>query len=49
MVATVAAESDDMARQSRELIQLEYELLPVLIDPHQALRPDAPQSLAISY
>jgi CO/xanthine dehydrogenase Mo-binding subunit len=42
-IATVAAESDELARQARELIRVEYEVLPVLTDPHQALQPDAPQ------
>jgi xanthine dehydrogenase molybdenum-binding subunit len=42
-VATVAAESDELARQARALIRVEYAVLPTLTDPLQALLPDAPQ------
>ena len=42
-LAIVAAESDDVARKARELIEVEYEVLSPLTDPQQALSPDAPQ------
>ncbi len=41
-IAVVAAESDDLARQARDLIRVEYDPLPVVTDPHRALAPDAP-------
>lgn len=42
-IATIAAETDDLARQARDLIRVEYEILPPLTDPLRALQPDAPQ------
>ncbi|MCQ3978631.1 MAG: xanthine dehydrogenase family protein molybdopterin-binding subunit [Anaerolineae bacterium] len=42
-VAVVAAETDDLARQARDLIRVEYEVLPPLTEPLWALQPDAPQ------
>ncbi len=42
-VAAVVADSEDAARQAMALIQVEYEDLPVLSDPLQAMEPDAPQ------
>jgi len=42
-IAVVAAESDDLARQARELIKVEYEVLSPLTDPQRALEVDAPQ------
>ena len=42
-VAIVAAETPQLARQALELIEVEYEPLPVVTDPEQALAPDAPK------
>ncbi|MBI3762365.1 MAG: molybdopterin-dependent oxidoreductase [Chloroflexi bacterium] len=42
-VAVVAAETDEIARAARELIHVEYEILPTLTDPLRALEPGAPQ------
>jgi CO/xanthine dehydrogenase Mo-binding subunit len=41
-VAAVAAESRDIAEEALGLIQVEYEELPAVFDPEQALKPDAP-------
>jgi CO/xanthine dehydrogenase Mo-binding subunit len=41
-VALVAAESEDAALAAVAAIEVEYEPLPVLTDPAQALEPDAP-------
>lgn len=41
-VAIVAAESPEIAEEALELIEVEYEELPVLSEPFQALAPDAP-------
>ena len=41
-LAVVAAETDELARQARDLIRVDYEVLPPLTDPQQALAPDAP-------
>ena len=41
-IALVAAESEEIAAQALELIQVEYEPLPVVIGPKEAARPDAP-------
>ena len=40
-VAAVAADDEIAAREAVELIQVEYETLPVVIDPLQAIRDDA--------
>jgi CO/xanthine dehydrogenase Mo-binding subunit len=40
-VALVIAESEKIASQARDLIQVEYEDLPVLTDPRQAMAPSA--------
>ncbi|MEW5957216.1 MAG: molybdopterin cofactor-binding domain-containing protein, partial [Chloroflexota bacterium] len=42
-LAIVAAETDEIARRARELIRVEYEPLPLVTDPEQALWPDAPR------
>jgi xanthine dehydrogenase molybdenum-binding subunit len=42
-VALVAAETQRIADQAIELIDVEYELLPVVDDPVQGLAPDAPR------
>ncbi|HEX2978661.1 MAG TPA: molybdopterin cofactor-binding domain-containing protein, partial [Anaerolineaceae bacterium] len=41
-VAFVAAESEEIANQALELIDVDYELLPVLLDPRQAMTAGAP-------
>ncbi|MCX5907600.1 MAG: xanthine dehydrogenase family protein molybdopterin-binding subunit [Deltaproteobacteria bacterium] len=41
-VALVAAESERIAHQALSLIDVEYEPLPAVFDPQEALRPDAP-------
>jgi carbon-monoxide dehydrogenase large subunit len=41
-VAAVIAESEEIAEQAIELVQVEYDELPVLLDPEAALRSDAP-------
>lgn len=41
-VAAVAAASEEIAKQAVELIEVEYEELPGLFDPEEALKPDAP-------
>ena len=42
-VAIVAAETLEQARRAAELVEVEYEPLPVVADMEGALRPDAPQ------
>jgi len=42
-IAIVAAKSDDIARHAVNLIEVEYEPLPVVSDPRAALNPDSPQ------
>jgi CO/xanthine dehydrogenase Mo-binding subunit len=41
-VALVVAESDQIAAQGRDLIAVEYEDLPVVINPQQAMQPGTP-------
>ncbi len=41
-VAIVAAQTREIATQALDLIEVEYELLPVVSDPVQAHQPDAP-------
>lgn len=41
-VAAVAAEDPDTAEEALRLIQVEYEELPAVFDPLEAMRPDAP-------
>ncbi|MDW8239773.1 MAG: molybdopterin cofactor-binding domain-containing protein [Acidobacteriota bacterium] len=41
-VAVVAAESLEVARQALQLIDVEYEILPAIFDPQQAMQPGAP-------
>ena len=41
-VAAVAAETEDIALEALKLIDVEYEVEPVLIDPEEAMKPDAP-------
>lgn len=40
-VAAIVAETEDAAEQARRLLRVEYEDLPVLDDPEEALRPEA--------
>ena len=42
-VAAVAAMREDIAEAALELIDVEYELLPTVFDPEEAMKPDAPQ------
>jgi putative selenate reductase molybdopterin-binding subunit len=42
-VAFVAAESEEIAKRAVELIDVEYEQLAAILDPREAMRPDAPR------
>ena len=42
-IALVAAETRDAAKEAAEKIKLDYEVLPPLVDPKQALDEDAPK------
>lgn len=42
-IAIVAAESQEIAKAAANLIEVEFDLLPVITDPVQARQPDAPQ------
>lgn len=42
-VAVVIAETEEIAAQARKLIRVDYEILPLLTDPQEARKPDAPQ------
>ncbi len=42
-VALVAAESEPLAEQALKLIEVEYEALPAVFDPAEAMKPGAPQ------
>ncbi len=41
-VAVVAAETPEIAQQALRLIEVEYEVLPHVLDPEEAMRPGAP-------
>jgi len=41
-VAAVAAETREAAEEAARLVEVEYEELPAVLDPHAALAPDAP-------
>jgi len=41
-VAAVAAETEELAEQAARAIHVEYDVLPVLIDPEEAMKPGAP-------
>ncbi len=41
-LAMVVAETEEIAAQARELIRVQYEDLPVLSDPREAMKPGAP-------
>lgn len=42
-VALVIAETERAAEKARRLVQVEYEPLPVVTDPREAMKPDAPR------
>jgi CO/xanthine dehydrogenase Mo-binding subunit len=42
-IAVVAAESEAVAREATRLIQVEYEPLPAVFDPLEAMQPEAPR------
>jgi len=42
-VAVIAAETPEIAEQALQLIHVDYEVLPALLDPRQATAPDAPR------
>ncbi len=42
-VAVVAAESSEIAREALNLIEVEYEILPAVVDPEEAMKDGAPQ------
>jgi putative selenate reductase molybdopterin-binding subunit len=42
-VAAIAAETPEIAEQALKLIDVEYEILPALIDAREAMKPDAPR------
>jgi len=42
-VAVVVADDEEIAEDALELIEIEYEVLPFVLDPEEALKPDAPQ------
>src|SRR3972149_39950 len=42
-VAAVAAIDEDIAEEALGLIRVEYELLPAVFDPEEAMKPGAPQ------
>ncbi len=42
-VAVVAAESKETAEEAAELVEVDYEPLPVVSDPIEAMKPDAPK------
>ncbi len=42
-VAAVAADSVEAAEEATELIDVDYDVLPSVFDPEEALKPDAPQ------
>lgn len=42
-VAAVAAESEDLAEEALELIDVKYKELQAVFDPEEAMKPDAPQ------
>lgn len=42
IIAAVAAEEKDIAEEALELIEVDYEPLPAVFDPVEAMKPDAP-------
>ena len=43
VVAAVAAEDAAIAREAAALVEVEYEVLPAVVDMHEAIKPGAPQ------
>ncbi len=41
-VAAVAAETEEIAQQALDLIEVEYEVLPAILDPRESMKPGAP-------
>ncbi|MBN1429641.1 MAG: molybdopterin-dependent oxidoreductase [Anaerolineae bacterium] len=41
-VAAVAAETEEIAQRALDLIEVEYEVLPAVLDPRQSMQPGAP-------
>ena len=41
-VAAVAADTEETAKRALELIRVEYEELPAVFDPLEAMKPEAP-------
>ena len=41
-VAVVAAETPGIAKQALALIEVDYEVLPIVVDPEQAMQESAP-------
>jgi len=42
-IAVVAAVDEDRAEEALDLIKVDYEVLPFVLDPEEALKPDAPK------
>lgn len=42
-IAAVAAETEEIAVEALKLINVDYEILPPLLDPEEAMKPDAPK------
>ena len=42
-MAAVAATTEEIAEAALELVEVEYEILPSVFDPEEAMKPDAPQ------
>ena len=42
-VAAVAAETEELAEKAARAVKVEYEVLPVVLDPVEAMKPDSPQ------
>lgn len=42
VLASVVAESEEIARQAVELIEIEYEVLEPIVDMHEAMKPSSP-------
>jgi xanthine dehydrogenase molybdenum-binding subunit len=42
-IAAVAATSEEIAAEALTLIEVNYEILPAVFDPLEAMKPDAPQ------
>jgi CO/xanthine dehydrogenase Mo-binding subunit len=42
-IAVIAAESKEIAEQAAQLVEVEYEPLPVVSDPVEAMKPDSPK------